>query len=646
MAKKKNTKSAERLPDILAIALCLVGAAGCLLSFWVDLNRSLLRYDEEPLGTVSWKHRAVQRRFVDRALWDRLRQDSPVYSGDYIRTEELSNASVNFVSSGIIEIAESSLIQIFAEDEIPLIRLQSGTLSVTAPTGDMMVESGESRVRLNSGGALRAQADDQTLLVSVEKGSALLSAAGEVREGFAGEGFSLSSAALESGPVDIPGALAEEAPEPPVLFSPGVDETILYPGKLPSVRFRWGAPEGVPPVHYLLELADNPAMENPAVSLQTQATTLSADVPGPGRWYWQLRPVYASGIPAVGTRSSFLVEPGTPPERRRFIPPPESSSLRATFPPDGYTVAAALLPDLRFTWKAPRGEAHFQVSDGEDFARLELDEQVFAKSRQIHRLADGTWYWRISARNQESAARRFTVASALAAPVPLGGAQRITAAGRGGATAFQWQPVAGADYYEFRIYEGESGGRLLHSETLSGVSTRVSLAGLADGPYRWTVQAFVNQTGDSTRLESRPASVPFELGVAAPVAAPRPAGPYTGPLSAPRLVSPANDFLFDAERLRGINGIAFSWAAAAGAESYEFTLFSSIGRELLSTRTGTPSYRLDNLSILGDGQFRWQVRALRRGGEERGPPAEHVFTVDVPELRRDQLEDIGTLYGR
>jgi hypothetical protein len=177
------------------------------------------------------------------------------------------------------------------------------------------------------------------------------------------------------------------------------------------------------------------------------------------------------------------------------------------------------------------------------------------------------------------------------------------------------------------------------------------------------VQAFVHQTAASTRRESLAASTPFELNRRSPAeaarvqtaaraapareAAARAPAPLA-PLTAPLLNSPANGFLFDADRLRGITGISFSWAAVDGAEAYSVALFSADGKTLLSGRTEEPSWFLPDLSILSKGQFRWQVRALRQGpaGEERGPGSDSLFTVDIPEVRRNRLEDIGTLYGR
>ncbi|MDR0400652.1 MAG: FecR family protein [Treponema sp.] len=677
MVKKKNTKLVDR-SDILAAALCLAGAFFCLWFFQVDLNRSLRRYSEQPLGTVSWKRRAAQRRFTDRVLWDRLRQDSPVYSGDYIRTEDLSAAAVAFTSGGIIELGENSLIRIFDEDRTPRVQLRAGTLSARARNTELLVTAGENRVLVNSGGAVSARAEDAVLRVRVEEGSASLYAAGDTREAAAGEGFSLSPGALENAPTDFSVSAAPGVPpqKPPALFTPGEDEVIRYQGDMPSIRFRWEIPaeDGLVPFYYILEVSDNPDLENPFLILQTRTGGASASVPAPGLWYWRVTPVYTDSPEPESSRSasgSFVVEEGTPPAPPElFVPPPEDTALRTIFPPEGYIVAEALLPDLRFTWKAPPGAARFQVSGREDFSRLEADESVSGKTWQLRRLESGSWYWRISAGGRDSPARRFIVAPSLAAPVPVDGAQSgIVRQGGREEAVFRWQPAEEADYYEFRFYEGQS-GRLLRSETLTGNSARIPLESYADGPYRWTVQAFVHQTAASTRRESLAASTPFELNRRSPAettrvqaaaraaeeARARAAAQATreaaarapAPLTAPRLDSPANGFLFDADRLRGITGISFGWAAVDGAEAYNVALFSADGKTLLSGRTAGPSWFLPDLSILSKGQFRWQVRALRQGpaGEEQGPGSDSFFTVDIPEVRRNRLEDIGTLYGR
>ncbi|MDR1627052.1 MAG: FecR family protein, partial [Spirochaetia bacterium] len=387
MAKKKNTKSARALPDILAAALCLAGAALCLAYFWLDLNRSLERYSEQPLGTVSWKRRAAQRRFANRVLWDRLRQDSPVYSGDYIRTEELSAAAISFASGSLVNIGENSLIQIFREGEAPRVRLNEGSLRARAREADLLIASGDNNVRVKPGGLVSARAENEVLRVKVEEGGARVSSAGDAREAAAGEGFSLSGAALESSSAEISVSAAPQAPVllPPVLFTPGEGGVIRYQGGLPRVRFRWNAVEGegLLPSYYILEASDSPGLENPALSLQSRENGAWVSLPAPGLWYWRVRPVYSDGRQAPASPvGSFRVEEGPVPDAPvLFAPPLEDASLRTIFPPDGYVVAEALLPDLRFTWKAPAGEAQFQVSSREDFAGPEVDEGVSGTAR-------------------------------------------------------------------------------------------------------------------------------------------------------------------------------------------------------------------------------------------------------------------------
>jgi hypothetical protein len=87
-----------------------------------------------------------------------------------------------------------------------------------------------------------------------------------------------------------------------------------------------------------------------------------------------------------------------------------------------------------------------------------------------------------------------------------------------------------------------------------------------------------------------------------------------------------------------------------GAGAYALALFSPDGSEILSARLREPSWFLDDLSVLGRGQFRWEVRALRSPPspeeEEQGPVSESRFTVDLPDLRRNTLQDLGSLYGR
>ena len=131
----------------LFFLICAAGAVTSLVLFRQDLNRTLQRLGESPIASVTYRYKAVQRRFADRVLWDRLRQESPVYSLDIIRTAALSEATVRFSKTPhVIDIHENTLIQI-REDEI---EVQSGGISVDLQSGSssLRISSGDSAVEL------------------------------------------------------------------------------------------------------------------------------------------------------------------------------------------------------------------------------------------------------------------------------------------------------------------------------------------------------------------------------------------------------------------------------------------------------------------------------------------------------------------
>ncbi|MDL2229939.1 FecR family protein, partial [Treponema sp. OttesenSCG-928-L16] len=132
--------------DVIYIGFCIAAFLIAAFLFWNDLNMTLTRLSEQPVGTITYKYRAAQRRFVDRVLWDRLRQESPVYSGDYIRTAELSQATVSLNTGGIITLEENTLIQIFPEEGSFRIDLTGGVLSADARSGKVSIKAGDTLV--------------------------------------------------------------------------------------------------------------------------------------------------------------------------------------------------------------------------------------------------------------------------------------------------------------------------------------------------------------------------------------------------------------------------------------------------------------------------------------------------------------------
>ena len=119
---------------ILFSLFCLAGAAFSLWLFWTDLNQILYKQNEQSVGEIVHKHNNVQRRFGSRLAWNLVPVGSPVYNGDLIRTANLSDVGITFISGDSIELSENTFVVIHYNEE----------------TGRVMIELIEGRINLNS----------------------------------------------------------------------------------------------------------------------------------------------------------------------------------------------------------------------------------------------------------------------------------------------------------------------------------------------------------------------------------------------------------------------------------------------------------------------------------------------------------------
>ena len=169
MQKKRNIRF--KAIDLAIIILCLAGSTVSAITFWQVYNRTLSKLNEEPIGTVVFKQRTAQRRFADRFVWDRLKQLSPLYNGDTIRTIELSEAVISFKDDvSQLTIFENTMIKLFYNDKDGArVDFSGGNLEVSSGDASVTVVSGSSVI------TVEGQADfvmsDEVLSFSVLEGT-------------------------------------------------------------------------------------------------------------------------------------------------------------------------------------------------------------------------------------------------------------------------------------------------------------------------------------------------------------------------------------------------------------------------------------------------------------------------------------------
>jgi hypothetical protein len=616
MADDKNKSPQSRDPppirasikarDLPVILLFLLGAVFCFSMFRADLNRTMDRF-AEPIGTITYKRQAAQRRFTDHILWVRLSKGAPVYQGDYIRTAELSQATMHFRDGMDIDLAENTLIQLRIEGGKNVIELSGGNLSAAVSGGPVRILLlGENRVEIGPGAAVSASADPSGFF-SMQVLEGEVTANGKTFG--PGDGFSTGAAAVRA-------------------LSPRPDTWILAEDGTASVRFSWSAPNHSGPV--VFELAPNRRFRLSTKSVVSGAESLSVTL-SPGVYWWRVYPEQSAGqnppaeqSPSAGQSPSAEQSPPIPPEgtvaRKITVVPPASPTL--------ISPAAGLhfypKTEIRFFWT--NGALPPEIEDTGDYI-LELSgssafetplmsfnvEGTGSGSLVYSRLEEGTWYWRVRqlfpGMELAAAPRFFTIAAVL------------PAAGPGPAAAPLPKPETAPER---------------QSETTAS-------AAVSDSP------AVRNSAPDT-----RPVSPP-------PLPPPSGMNPPDRFTVGPELIRRSRRLVFSWNGVADADAYVFTLFEEDAGDSAEIPGSGGTrnpGAVLLRTETAEPFYVLEDLGLLGRasggpegsggtrGTFVWRVEAVaRNGADRRGTPGESRFTLDVPAPGNPRVRETGTLYG-
>jgi hypothetical protein len=721
MQKNKSLKSWTKFSifcDSLVILLWCAGAALCIHYFRLDFYKTLSRQNEYPVGTVTYKYKAVQRRFVNRLLWDRLQRESPVYNGDFIRTEDLSEATVTFTGGGIVDLAENSLIQIFAQQSVPRLEVSSGGVSVNAQESDFVVSSGGNTVKVDFGGVVSTRTSSEGKMdLWVSEGRATVSTQEGVHEANAGSAISLSGdGSVESVPMTAvlsprpnarfisrtqagvsvefvfnpvayagehtrleisssrnfeekilsrnlqnnkttvslpPGAWwwraypakpdQNEPPasaaagkltvlyvQPPELLAPENGRVFIFRKDYPAIRYRWS--EGAAP-SYFLEAADNPGMENPVFQVRLKGLSALNSQLGPGRWYWRITPEFSAeyeGSVEPAPVSSFVIE-----QREEFPAP----ALIA--PTAGSVLSIARnREDTWFSWKSPVEMESYtlKISKNQDLSdpvfTQTMRNSYFVYGAQDTLLKEGRYYWAVFGTSDATDSRLSPVWSFFAAPalIPVFPPDNYTLKDtRVADLRFSWRGTVPARRFQISREAGFSSLSL--DDPVTGDSHRIS--NLDAGTWYWRVSGEGEES--LPRIFTVTSTAPVQA--AAPsVPAVQEAPPPPPEPPAPRF-EPANNFIFKAEDLREKESIGFSWPAASREGGYTFTLLGPDGNQIISVPAPENSFILRDLKHLRNGHFIWQVSS---GGKTI---AENRFTISMPEVRKTELRDMGTVFS-
>ena len=379
MKTRKNTKSNPSFTnvgaDITVVALSLVVIFAASFLFVKNVNRTFSRNDKTPVATVTFKYKAVQRKFLDRAVWDRPQQHSPVYNGDTIRTAPEAEATLYFVDRNVVDLGSSTMIQVLVKSEESQIDLTSGTVSVeTSDDSTMLISAGSTMAKVAKGSAFRAgKSDAGNLQLVVEKGEAAVT----------GQDSAETSQVLTAGAV-----LQTGDPLPLLMVSPAQNVRLLNQSENGiDIPFRW---QGSVPADEALILETSP-FSNFSDAVQTYTLTGLTEYTLTKQnqsFYWRL---YS---PARGDKFGAHAQSG----KVHILAAPAPTLLEPAVEAK-YTYTATP-PSIRFLWEGNAFAASYllEVADNPDLQNPQLSKFVNTQSLSLSTFAEGTWYWRVTPR--------------------------------------------------------------------------------------------------------------------------------------------------------------------------------------------------------------------------------------------------------
>ncbi|MDR0452105.1 MAG: hypothetical protein LBH15_03600, partial [Treponema sp.] len=404
-----------------------------------------MRLDERPVGVVTYKYRAAQRRYAERVLWERLKEESPVYDGDTIRTADLSEATVSlFASGGIIDLGENTLVRIQIEKTGAVIDLAEGGVSAIVQGGNLRIESGGVTVDAAPGALVAAAVPDTAgragLDVRVMEGSAGVRQGGEQRTVDAGEVYSAAA------PAFAPAARV-------TVVSPGPQAKFLNAGEGPlGVAFRWNRTGFAGGERVRLDLAGDRGFTRIIESRESNGDGETLYLAN-GVYYWRAYPSSETGAETGrGGASGKLT--------LVYAPPP---ALRSPAQGERFRFRTAR-PGIRFQWQACEGAAAYLIEVSSSPA---LENPLFSATVQptggdtvsivYSGFPAGSYYWRVTpayprdyaGAAQSSAVVSFSVEQALllAAPQTQERTETVYLETYRRDSYFTWKPEDDAAYY-------------------------------------------------------------------------------------------------------------------------------------------------------------------------------------------------------
>lgn len=503
MKMRRSLKS--RGSDFAVVLLCLFLSFTSLFLFWKDVNRTLSKIGETPIGTITFKYKVAQRKFADRLIWDRLQKESYVYNGDTIRTANLSEATIRFTDDNVITMEESSLAQIFLDSRgSASVDFAGGGIRIDSSqsASGMSVSSGNTKFRIDSGSVMVASSGTGTGTAgggdagtgippdtSVEAGSPgilsfeVVSGTASVMDSGSGELVNLSLGevgSVSSGRVIKETGITVLSPLQNYRFN-------NYGDGLYSVPFSVAKSGELSDSSVILEISETKDFKTLKERISLKGINqVNVDLPE-GVWHWRISSRDSAGELTVNTGKFTIIS----------IPKPV---LLVPGDKEVYSYRTAK-PSLRFVWQGNQYASWYllEVFEKQNMESPVVSRRVNGNSAIIDEFDKGDYVWRVTpvySGAVDSGFSSFNVndKKEFEPPKltshPSGSFVNINAVNnsREHSVLFSWENDKEADEYLFKIISSDD-GKVLKEVSVNENYINVNPVdfGITEGVYFWQV---------------------------------------------------------------------------------------------------------------------------------------------------------------
>ena len=508
---KKKTKSRLKnslfVPFCTAILVCVFGAVANSFLFYKNFFRALTKLNEEPIATITFKYKTAQRKFLDRVVWDRLRQNSPVYNGDTIHTSSLSEATIWFSDGNIMDLSENTMAQVFLSEDKALRAELSGGSAVLDSSGaqeGMMLSSNGISVRLEKGSSLSAKSSSDDSSEQKNLSLQVMSGSASVQKNEKGAEKTFSVAHGDS----IVFAETGDFKNPAVkMLEPSQNAKILYHSDgSKKVDFKWKTENSdSEKISTLLLLSYDKNFKDIAYRFFSEKQSVAAFELKPGTYYWKLSALQNDEEKDSQTGKIQLIQSPLP---ELLVPVPQYEFNYRT-----------KLPAVRLIWTESSYATSYrlEIASDEKMKNLVIDQRQNLASAIISTLKEGTYWWRITpyytinkiGLSSPSEIKSFSVRKKGNLPVPQSlvpldnGIVNTEVSAKG--ISFSWKYEDDAQKYTLVVADNPnlSSPKIKRQTSENYITFDPEKLNLADGKYFWAVNYVDNEGNVSKNSQVR-----------------------------------------------------------------------------------------------------------------------------------------------